>query len=184
MDLLPLGALVDTHRTCATKSRGTTVPNLLTPTKRLNISQTKLFVLKIPKMQTKQPILLNYTPHDVHLYTPDGKTLLKTWPREPAPILLQPQDTQQTMSAKMDGVNVPLISRPAYLDPVWPPQEELVARGACGLIVSQLVAERVPTGLIHGIQIRLFTPDTGPEGAVRDDQGRIIGCKRLIYWYL
>lgn len=130
------------------------------------------------------PVLLNYTPHDVHLYGPDGKTLLHTWGRQATPVLL-PLDIDYDRKRPplyTGGVEVPLVDPPTYGDLTWPDISELTTKNACGLIVSQLVGERTSRGTIHGGAFKLYTPDTGPESVVRDAEGRIIGCRRLISW--
>ncbi len=43
--------------------------------------------------------------------------------------------------------------------------------------LDQVAFDRIISG-----QLKVFSPDTGPESSVRNEQGQIIGVRRLVYW--
>lgn len=106
--------------------------------------------------------IVNYTPHDVTVYSLDGETPLITVPR--AGVFIRVAETVTPLS----GAGVPLvqIERDPNKIEGLPPE----APGRY-LIVSDITYQAaIPLGRNDLLR-------TGP--AVRDDDGRIIGCKGL-----
>lgn len=85
-----------------------------------------------------------------------------------------PQEPLGLVAADEDeGIEgIPLVSPPAFSDVVGidtEPEEHV--------IVSALAAPIAATKRKH-----VYSPDSGPESAVRNERGEIIGVRRLIRW--
>lgn len=143
------------------------------PSKKLRMSTSSLVNASetdggVKTAESKPEIIIeNYTPHDVHIYDAEKKNVIKTFPRKPDCPLPRLTETFKDSGQKVDGA-VPIfiksfgaaINLPEYKDHHM-------------YIVSSIIADS-PLA-----RDDLCYPDTGPEGVVRDDKGRIIGTTRL-----
>lgn len=146
--------------------------------------------------------LINCTPHEIVMYSEDGKTILATMPASGyvARVITPPQAPVMVGGAP-DGEPVPLRIGPwaggplYYISPngipVVEPQDfsagqvtglpplpelnEIHAGTEPGIVVSIVGAESVAREWPGWV----FATDTGPESVVRDGAGRILGVKRL-----
>ncbi len=116
--------------------------------------------------------VLNYTPHDIVIF--DGKNadvILRIPPAGPNVRLDQRSEPAEAYDA--GTAHIPCVNPPCYIAiSEMPPVDSTI-------IVSQLVAEY----MMHNHKSHckhIFAPDTSPEGAVRDEKGRIMGTKRLV----
>jgi len=105
----------------------------------------------------KSYTLINTTPHPVHVLNRDGEVVL-TIPAAPQPLRLE-----ERVEALGDLAGVPLVKKTLAADISLPEPQDGVY-----YIVSLAVAQaaRRPDLLV-------------PDDLVRDDQGRILGCRRF-----
>lgn len=123
-----------------------------------------------------ESIIVNLTPHDVVVQLSDESSVVY-------PVLMvadKPQiarvisNEQQLVEKLENGVEV--FDRPLYTR-----VEGLPTNSRQDIIVSQLVAEYLHNNLMW-MNARVYIPDTGPESAIRNENGVIVAVKRLI-WY-
>jgi hypothetical protein len=116
--------------------------------------------------------ILNYTPHDINLYDETGENIIQTFPRTGKQIRL--------ISGHQDMVNIglkfPVVECQTFtgIEPFDVPENVHY------LLVSMPVGEYYKNSA-H-CQYCILGPDTGPQGVVRDDSGRIVGTKRLVLY--
>ena len=103
----------------------------------------------------------NLTPHDIHIVGEDGK-VIKTFPSEGLVRLSQTTERVQTLS--VEGADIPLTKTVFGEAEGLPPQREDTI-----YIVSSLVCQAYPD------RQDFFIPDQ----TVRDEKGRIVGCRSL-----
>jgi len=118
--------------------------------------------------------LQNYTPHPVHILGKYGNTLvfMPVLKGKGARCAQAEQKTLKpaTCSGEIDEIDV--VEEPRFLDVEdLPPGQEV--------IVSMPVAQRLKETGYDGV---VYSPDTSPAGSIRDDQGKILGTKRLVLW--
>lgn len=120
------------------------------------------------------PTIINTSPHDVHLYAEDGKTLIKVFAREKnAKIARLVEQQVQDASGMQKSIaiekhSVPLVDKKyTAVQDLPEPKENTM------YIVSQLVLEAC------NYRRDLIAPDSG-DGAVRNPQGVIIGTKAFV----
>lgn len=117
--------------------------------------------------------VVNLTPHDIVVYEHDRKTVRHTF-KTGGPSLRLLEDTKRKTAwlKAAPGIKVPCnIGGAAYSGLSKDPPDAAV-------IVSDLVARYlVETDFKHPI----FTPDTNPASAVRDNDGKIIGVLQLTW---
>ncbi len=114
---------------------------------------------------------LNLTPHDVVVIVGDEIT---RFPRSDQ-IARLISDEQHSCPTVSEQVGVPVYSAPVFGDITGLPNNTMV-----DIIVSLPVAQYLQhTNSWCG---RIFSPDTGPGQAVRNQDGQIIGVQRLILW--
>lgn len=120
---------------------------------------------------------LNCTPHAVVIYDAEGKNILATIPPSQWTIRVQTPPQCPVRTVEIDGVDVPVVSGRDFeageVDGVPPCDEFEQERTA--LIVGVVGAKAVDR-LWDG---PVYVTDTGPESAVRDQTGRILGVRRL-----
>lgn len=106
--------------------------------------------------------LVNLTPHDVVVYNDKGE-VIKTYPKSGKVARIQ---DDVTITGVIDGVPVGGIT---YGDAIDLPDPQDGVYYIVSLVVRQALPHRKD----------LISPDTS-KGAVRDDQGRILGTTRFI----
>lgn len=123
-----------------------------------------------------QTSFLNCTPHALNLYK--DNELLETIPSSGfiARLTQEPQKDLGKLILK-NGSEFPVISAPTFKEVEGLPTQE--TNRPIDIIVSMLVAEKLKTTGWNG---RVYVPDTGPKGVVRDENGTIIGTKNLIQY--
>lgn len=109
----------------------------------------------------KNKKIKNFTPHDIHVVGEDGK-VIATFPSEG--LIRLSQTTEQIGSVVVEGVEIPLTSTNFGEAQGLPEKREDTI-----YIVSSLVCQAYPDRRDFYI----------PDQLVRDEQGRIIGCKSL-----
>jgi len=113
--------------------------------------------------------IVNLTPHEITIYLPSGG--VKKIP--PSGKVARVQTIREPAS-ELDGI--PLV-RVSYSEVEGLPKEP---EPDTYYIVSVLVAQALANDpRWHG---KILVPDTSPQGAVRDKDGRIIGVKALQVW--
>jgi len=120
---------------------------------------------------------LNCTPHAVVIYDADGKNILATIPPSQWTIRVQTPPQRLVRTVEIEGVSVPVVSAQDFETGEVtgvPPCDEF-EQGRTALIVGVIGAEAVDS-LWNG---PVYVTDTGPESAVRDLSGRILGVRRL-----
>jgi len=131
--------------------------------------------------EAEQTLPANHTPHDVTLMFGPQRVIrsLTLAPTEPLLRLTSIPSAAQQLPPLItrDGFCLPLVAPPRYTG-LSPAGGE-----GCGtsVVVSQMVAEYLvahPEAAPHVLHI--YAPDTGPEGAVRDAKGALLGTTRLI----
>ncbi len=110
----------------------------------------------------------NLTPHDIHLYLPDGTVL--TVPREDVEAPRVPLATRQVGEASAPSPAGGTCQVPVrHSAPAGPPVPLPDPEPGVLYIVSRATAEAAPQ-----------RPDLlYPDDAVRDERGRIVGCRAL-----
>ncbi len=113
---------------------------------------------------------VNCTPHSINVFASDGKTNVMTFPQSKfiARIEQLPQKEIGRIFAK-----VPIVDTPAYGQVIGLPDV------AGDIIVSMDVAHRLCETRQWSAG-KVLVPDTSPDGVVRDDNGQIVGTKRLV----
>ena len=113
-----------------------------------------------------KPKILNLTPHEIVLRTPEGVDIRIPPEPEPARVMQLEFEPHPIL-----GVPVPAVPSPVFGEVVGLP----AYREDTFLIVSGLVLAQCPR------RFDVFAPATGPnDGAVRDAAGRIIAVTRLV----
>jgi len=119
----------------------------------------------------------NCTPHDIHVYDTNGKTILHTFPRN-LDWTLRVITKEQKDLGTFQGV--PLVSRQdpngfsdeqtALIEQAHRDQSVLLTSG----YAAEVILEKWPD-----FAGQVFGPDSGPSSAVRNDRGQIIGVRRF-----
>lgn len=115
--------------------------------------------------------LTNLTPHDVCIITESGQ---KVTVLSYGVLRLKEQRTKEEQIH--DDITV--VSAPVYTGVDRP---KLIEDDMTDIIVSMPVAQYM-IQQPEWAHLRIFCPDTGPHGAVRDKDGRIVGTKRLVQY--
>ena len=112
--------------------------------------------------------IINCTPHEVIVITACNEACVYKTSGTVARL-------ETVKQQKLDDMNGHEIwSPPIYTDVVGIPE------GKDAIIVSMVVADFIKN---RKLGRRIFVPDTGPEGAIRDASGRITGTKRLMEYH-
>lgn len=122
---------------------------------------------------TATSVFYNGTPHDIVVQCGEGTITFAS--RGLIRLAVAPS-TPPKISPFLGSLGINFIASPAFTDVVGLPpfQEGLI------LLVSMPVGDRLAlTGEWPG---PVMGPDTGPDGAIRDDKGRIIGTKNLLVY--
>lgn len=133
----------------------------------------------------------NYTPHDITIRPGEGKAIVYKsvgvcWAeaRERCAFTWD-QETETECHghgwATPENPNLVVMRRPQYDTISWSPREP--AKGA-DVIVSAVTA---PAVVAKRPDLRVFTPDTSPQSAIRyksgAQKGQIKAVRRLVLWY-
>lgn len=105
---------------------------------------------------------INLTPHNIDVYNDKGEKI-KTYPKSGKVARIQ---DDVTIKGEIDGVPVGTIT---YGKPIDLPDPQEGVYYIVSMVVRQALPERKD----------LISPDTS-KGAVRDEQGRILGTTRFI----
>lgn len=110
--------------------------------------------------------IINTTPHDVIVFLPDGSG--RTFPKGKVSVRVEARTEQ---IGTLDGMSIfeEVLGEPVLLDP------DGETMGADALIVSRVAAGAM-AGDYRYKKFKLLVPGE----VVRDDAGRIIGCKGCI----
>jgi len=114
----------------------------------------------------------NLCPHDIVIYDKDEKTILETIPSIGYARVIEEQG-----SPLISFGSIQIVSPPKYMGLDFHPTK-LTKKN---VIVSAIFAKEAVKVQYHHL-IKFFSPDTGPNGVVRNEKGEIIGTKQLIYW--
>lgn len=114
-------------------------------------------------VKPKEINIVNLTPHDVKVFSEDGETVLAEYPATGESVRVE---TKTEIVGNVNGVPV---STQKYGDVIGLPKQKPNTVYLVSLVVQMAVKSD-----------DLLSPDTSPKGAVRDNQGRIIGTKRLV----
>ena len=116
------------------------------------------------------PFIVNLCPHDVVVYSND-KRIISTFKATGQTLRLKEETGKNLQNL---GGTIPVVTPTKYigLDGNYPTGDVI-------LLVSQLVGEYILDNLTTIDVKGVYSPDTGPNGVVRDDKGQIIGTKRL-----
>lgn len=106
--------------------------------------------------------MLNLTPHAIHLHV---GTEVHTF--EPSGTVAR---LTEAWGPTTQGPHGPEVAPPTYGEVLGVPEHGPVLVSA---LVAQVLAPR---------RAEVYSPDTGPEGTVRDEVGRIVGTRRLVRW--
>ncbi len=126
--------------------------------------------------------VFNLTPHDVHIHQIDG-TITTIPSSGELRLATVPQILGPTL--KVGPYSLPLAAPQEFtgIDETsrgYPVFKQNIKRGArVGFIVSAIMAEQMLHTFFPDPAFVLLAPGTGPAFCVRDNQGRIIGTKRL-----
>ncbi len=112
--------------------------------------------------------LINCTPHDVHVHLADGKFV--TYP--PSGTVVRMQSAEQVLMRTLDN-GVPVKGAQQFTSVVDIP------KGHAPIIVSMPVGQFLQQARCER---HVYGPDTSPAGAIRDDQGRIVGTRGLVQY--
>lgn len=118
-------------------------------------------------------MIFNMTPHPVAVADDDGRVVVRI-PPSGATIRLR-ETVEPAGSIEIEGVEVPAV-RKVLGEPEGLP-EGLEAGDV--LIVSAIALAPVSAALA-GTGVTVVAPDTGPDSAVRDADGRIVAVRRLM----
>lgn len=110
--------------------------------------------------------LVNLTPHNVMLCGSDGKPLMEI---KPSGAVLRLKEEVKDTGEKIAGIPV-VRKRFVGLEGFSLPQRTENIVFIVSMPVAQYLAGRPD----------IVAPDTGPESAVRDEKGRIIGVRRFM----
>ena len=117
-------------------------------------------------------LLLNLTPHNIMVYPPDTNNII-LYPRGGTVARLR-TDKQQQLTSLEDGTPV---YTPQHFSGIVPENNPTTSTTNIGVIVSMPVAEWLADSCAW--QTQVYVADTGPDGAIRNEDGIIIGTKRL-----
>lgn len=118
--------------------------------------------------------LKNFTPHEIVIMGPvegtegEYKPLLRIPPEDHAPlrVVFIPK---QRATVEVDGITIPIYQYTYSRVENLPPREDGVMYIVSGIMLDYLPDDRDD----------FLAPDTDPDSAIRDQEGRIIGVKRF-----
>lgn len=131
---------------------------------------------------TTNNILLNCTPHEIKVFDLLGN-VLATIPKSEYVVRLAQELNGRPDKCKFYSSygSIPVTNPPKYLNVQGlPPKNDDCSYD---IIVSSIVANELSCGNLPEHINRVYSPDSGPNGVVRDNDGNIIGTKALICWY-
>jgi hypothetical protein len=108
--------------------------------------------------------IINLTPHDVHIYDVDGKTVIATYPASGTVARVK---SSTEIVGKVNGI---AIARTAFGEIEGLPDPQPGTKYIVSLLVLQAAG---------GKRDDLIGPDTGPGSVVRDENGQIVGVRRF-----
>ena len=109
----------------------------------------------------------NFTPHPLNIFDETGTTKLLTIPSEGVARVTQTNKNLDPI--QVGDVTIPIAeTRFGAVEGLPEPEPGVI------LVVSRIVRSALPS------RDDLIVPDSGPNGAVRDENGRIIGVKGFL----
>jgi len=136
------------------------------------------------KNTSPNELLLNLTPHNIVVYPNDETKKLIMYAKSGVVARLNTRK-QAILEVLEDGCPVYEPQDFSSISPKYPPKDKF-KKSMRGVIVSMPVAQWLcdtdGNGLdrVYAEWGEIFCADTGPDGAIRDDKGIIIGTKRLV----
>jgi len=123
-------------------------------------------------MQKKNNNLLNFSALVVNIYNKNGTELLQTIPKESVALKVEEECTE---IAETTPEGIEIVFSPRFRKLNFNPPED------CDIIVSITVANHLKKERNNYPLIgHIYTVDYTPEGIVRNNEGGIIGTRRLI----
>jgi len=128
---------------------------------------------------------VNLTPHALSFYSDDGARVILTVPPAPCgPLrLLDDATKDRRLGPVLAGEYgaFPAVEAPAFTGIAPAPLADLLDAHARLILVSMPVGQYLRDHpLLVPSHVAVFGPDSGPDGAVRDASGVILGCKRVV----
>lgn len=124
--------------------------------------------------------LVNLTPHDIVVYDPTGRTVVRRYERSGNQCFVEERDPFE----EMGGTAPQLIDGIQVVRPRWRVGLSYTPDKGAEVIVSQITAQFISDNWkdYYHIFKRVYVPATDPKYCVRDDKGQIIGTKALVQW--
>jgi hypothetical protein len=118
---------------------------------------------------------VNTTPHKVDIYDANGTKLLYSIPANPTYSIRLTELPQCKLTMTCPNTGVRMRGAPEFGDFIgtFPPADKPI-------IVSLPVAQHMRE--LKNTRTNVFTPDSSPEGSVRDASGALIGVKGICLW--
>lgn len=137
-------------------------------------------------------LCINLTPHEITIYHEEGALRIPPSGHVARVIIDNTETTPVTVKNGSEIINIPAVTRqPKGLD--LPPPDKFISNpkgvASVTLLVSAMVGEYIAQHglpaqwldlLREGVVVIVAAPDTGPDSVVRDENGRIIGVRRLV----
>ncbi|HID70038.1 MAG TPA: hypothetical protein EYP35_06165 [Desulfobacterales bacterium] len=137
-------------------------------------------------------LCINLTPHEITIYHEEGVLKIPPSGHVARVITANTEAAPVTIRNDSKNVKIPTVKRePKGLD--LPPPDKFInnPKGVASvtLLVSAMVGEYIAQHglpaqwidlLREGVVVTVAAPDTGPDSVVRDENGRIIGVRRLV----
>lgn len=132
----------------------------------------------------------NRTPHELTIWSEDQKVLLHRFQPVGSPIRINPPVTERSEATPFPAVKL----LPFEKDDVVAAAKAIVDDPAEWVFVPRMILDAI-TAENRGSQYKPYdeqwalgealdkavAPDTGPDSVVRDDQGNVIGVRRVIH---
>lgn len=118
---------------------------------------------------------LNLTPHNLNIHLVDGRVLVLPSEDTPARCVTEPQKP-----VALDGwpAEVPICTPQTFVG-----TEGLPENTRTNIVVSRVVADYLrSSGGLRQRRGHVFSPDTGPNSVVRNEEGNIVGVRQLELW--
>jgi hypothetical protein len=123
--------------------------------------------------------IVNLTPHDVVLCGPDGKAV-RTFPRSGNVLRVRFSDPKLTV-VHHDGCEIPVALGEVNPQFVQLEFDHAPPPPSVAVIVSEVCAKVMMQNAEPG-EGAILSPDTGPDSVVREQDGTLVGVRRLVLW--
>lgn len=123
-------------------------------------------------------IISNTTPHEILLFV--GNNDVKRFkPENGLRLIAEPQ--QQVVDSIFNINDIPVVTKQNFIGFKWDDPAKVPCKNNMVLLVSMPVGEYFAA---HPelAEYTIMGPDTGPDGVIRDNAGKIIGTKRFILY--